>query len=133
MAPAAASRVRQFGQLLRFYQAAVMNAIFGFGTYALMVRLGLNPFVAQIISQISGVTFNYITYSRHVFRAAGSAKARFIGAYAFNYILNVVFLALFIRIIRSPYLAGFVSTMCAAFINYAVLKYVVFVDRPAPQ
>ena len=131
MVVAAASRVRQFGQLWRYYQAAVMNATCGFGVYALLVRIGLNLFVAQVIAQVLGVSFNYLTYSRHVFRAKESAKARFFIAYSLNYLLNFAFLALLIMVIRSAYVAGFVSTMCAAFINYFVLKHLVFPKKAA--
>jgi putative flippase GtrA len=121
----------RFGQLIRFYQAAAINTLFGFGIYALMIRLGVNLYVAQIIAQVLGVTFNYFTYSRHVFRDRDASKGSFVLAYVGNYLVNLALLATLSRFIHSPYLAGFVATLGASVINYLALRSLVF-RRRAP-
>ena len=68
----------RIGQLIRFYQAAAINTAFGYGTYALLVFAGANLYVAQIVAQVLGVTFNYFVYSRHVFRDRQGSKASFV-------------------------------------------------------
>ncbi|WP_415643908.1 GtrA family protein [Sphingomonas antarctica] len=113
-------------QLIRFYQAAAINTAFGFGIYALMIHLGLNLYVSQIIAQILGVTFNYFTYSRHVFRDRDASKRAFILAYASNYLVNLTMLAVFDRLVRSDYLAGLLATIVASILNYLLLKSLVF-------
>ena len=118
-------------QLVRFYQAAVVNTLFGFGIYALMIRLGVNLYVAQIIAQILGVTFNYLTYSRHVFRDRRASKQHFVLVYAGNYLVNLALLAVFDRIVQSDYVAGFAATICASLINYLALRSLVFRQAPA--
>ena len=35
-------------RLWRYYQAGVVNTLFGYGMFALFVKLGLNMYVAQI-------------------------------------------------------------------------------------
>lgn len=122
----ASLRVDRFAQLVRFYQAALVNTAFGFGTYALLVWLGVNLYVAQVIAQVLGVTFNYFTYSRHVFRDRKGGRLPFAGAYLTNYLVNLTLLALFDRLTPNDYLAGGAATICASLINYLALKHVVF-------
>lgn len=116
-------------QLVRFYQAAAVNTLFGFGVYALMIRLGVNLYVAQAIAQVLGVTFNYFTYSRHVFRDRTASKHSFVLAYLSNYLVNLTLLAVFDHLVRSDYIAGLAATICASLINYLALRSLVFRRR----
>ncbi|MBV1690032.1 GtrA family protein [Novosphingobium sp. G106] len=113
-------------EVWRYYQAGVVNTGFGFGLYSLLIWLGINMFAAQLLSHCIGVAFNYISYRRHVFRDASSAKMRFTLSYAFNYLAGLAVLASVAQFIVSPYLAGFVSVVIVSFINYFVLKQFVF-------
>ena len=127
----AVSRSNRAGllQLLRFYEAAIVNTIFGFGLYALLVWAGLNPFVAQAMAFVCGVAFNYFTYSRHVFRDSAPAKVRFALSYVGVYLLNVGLFAGFSLIIHNPYVAGAAMMLMASLLNYFVLKRIVFRRR----
>jgi len=116
-------------ELLRYYQAGVINTLFGLGLYSALIALGVNMFVAQLLSHIAGVTFNYATYSRHVFRAAGQAKARFIISYTLNYLAGLAALAAVSQFIANPYEAGFLSTFIVSIGNYFALKLLVFRER----
>ena len=121
----------RFGQLIRFYQAAAINTLFGFGVFALLIWLGVNLYVAQVIAQVLGVSFNYLTYSRHVFRDRDASKGSFVLAYAGNYLVNLALLAAFAQVIRSPYVAGLAATIAASLINYLALRSLVFRRRKA--
>lgn len=121
--PISPARLRE---IWRYYQAGIVNTAFGFGAYALLVHLGVNMFVAQLLSHVMGMAFNYFSYSRHVFRGAAPAKARFIVSYAVNYLLGLSTLASFSQLIASPYLAGLVSIVIVSIINYFALKHLVF-------
>ena len=122
----------RFGRLIRFYQAAAINTAFGFGIYALMIRLGVNIYVAQVIAQVLGVTFNYFTYSRHAFADRDASKGSFVLAYAGNYLVNLLLLWAFAQGIRSPYLAGLAATIAASLLNFLVLRSLVFRRRASP-
>ena len=113
-------------ELVRYYQAGVVNTAFGFGTYSLLVWLGMNMFLAQLVSHCLGVGFNYLTYSRHVFRGASTAKLRFVVSYAVNYFMGLAALAAVSLVIASPYAAGFFAIVIVSVINYFVLKQFVF-------
>ena len=119
------------GRFIRFYQAAAVNTLFGFGIYALMIRLGINIYGAQAIAQVLGVTFNYFTYSRHVFQDRKASKHAFLLAYLSNYVVNLLLLAIFDRVIQSSYWAGLASTLMASVINYLALRSLVFRRKAA--
>jgi len=118
-------------RLIRFYQAAAVNAAFGFGLYSLFVWLGANMYVAQIMAHCLGVAFNYFTYSRHVFNDMAGSPKSFVMAYGVNYLVGLAALAGLSSVIHSPYVAGFGALIVASLVNYIVLKRVVFVGtRP---
>ena len=118
-------------ELWRYSQAAAVNTAFGYGLFALLVWAGVDRFVAQAVATVLGVAFNYLVYSRHVFRDRQGSKASFVLAYGGHYLLNVALLALFGAVIRSVYLAGLLATLCASLINYLLLRSVVFRARAA--
>jgi putative flippase GtrA len=109
----------------------VVNTLLGLGVYAIFVRLGLHPYLAHILSYIIGMVFNYLTYSRHVFREAGPAKLRFFLAYLGGYPVSIGSLAVARQFIASPYLAGLAAIFLVSIINYVVLKYLVFIRKRA--
>jgi len=121
--------LRSMGELWRYYQVGVLNTLFGFGLYALLVRLGLNLYVAQIVSHTSGAAFNYFSYSRHVFRDSQPAKVRFAVSYVVNYFMGLAALATASQFIPSPYVAGIVSIVIVSLVNYFALKHMVFTRR----
>jgi putative flippase GtrA len=122
----------RLGELWRYYQAGVINTLFGFGLYALFVGAGLNMYVAQVIAHMLGVAFNYLTYSRHVFRDATPAKGRFALSYLGAYGLGVAVLALVSQWVASPYLAGAVATVIVSLVNYFALRHLVFARSAEP-
>jgi len=121
--------IRNLAEIWRYYQAGILNSLFGFLLYAALVRLGLNIFVAQVVAHFAGVAFNYFTYSRHVFRNSSPSKLKFFFSYVGNYLMSLVTLILVARIITSPYLAGLVTLIIVSLLNYFVLKHLVFVSR----
>lgn len=113
-------------EIVRYYQAGVINTAFGLGMYAALVWAGLGIYAAQALSHVLGMGFNYVTYSRHVFSESGPAKTRFVLSYAVNYVLGVGVLALVSRGIENPYLSGFVSAVIVSAVNFFFLKLFVF-------
>lgn len=96
-------------EVVRYYQAGIVNTVFGLAAYSGLVWTGLGIYPAQAIAHVAGTVFNYLTYSRHVFRDAGPAKGRFVLSYCLNYLLSLASLALISRLIANPYAAGILS------------------------
>jgi putative flippase GtrA len=113
-------------ELVRYYQAGIVNTLFGIGAYSALVWAGLGIFPAQLISHFAGMGFNYVIYSRHVFREAGPAKARFVLSYMLNYLASLVTLAIVSRFIANPYVAGILAAFIVSVANFFALKFVVF-------
>jgi len=117
---------KRLWELVRFYQAAAVNAVFGFSLYSLLVYAGVNLFAAQLIGHCIGMAFNYVTYSRYAFRDHKADPKRFVASYVVNYFIGLGFLALFHSFVASPYIAGIMSLVATSVVNYAMLKFAVF-------
>lgn len=118
--------IRSLDRLWRYYQAGIVNTLFGYGLYAVFVRLGLNMFLAQFVAHVSGVVFNYFTYSRYAFRDTSASKWRFGLSYAINYLIGAGLLLACHWLIPSPYLSMAVAVVFATAINYLILNRLVF-------
>jgi putative flippase GtrA len=118
-------------RLWRYYQAGVVNTLFGYGAFAALVALGLIIYAAQIIAHVAGMAFNYVTYSRYAFRGHGGSPVRFVASYAVNYGLSLAALAGFTHLGFSPYAAGLFSIVAVSLINYFILAKMVFTPREA--
>lgn len=119
----------RLAELWRYYQAAVVNTLFGLSVYFLLVWLGVNLFVAQLVSQIAGIIFNYFVYSNYVFRGSDPAILRFALAYGVNYLINLSALWVIVQFVPSPYIAGLASTLFASIVNYLLLRSFVFTKK----
>jgi putative flippase GtrA len=116
----------EWKQLFRYYQAGLVNTLFGYGAYVLFVWLGLDMYVAQIVAHVLGTAFNYLTYSRYAFAGRRGSVLRFVASYVGSYLLSLATLAGFAQVTSSPYLAGLLSVVLVSFINFFVLKRLVF-------
>lgn len=70
--------------------------------------------------------FNYLTYSRHVFRDAGPPKMRFVLSFAVNYLASAATLTFVAQLVENPYGAGIIASLIVSAVNYFALKFVVF-------
>jgi putative flippase GtrA len=119
-------RLARWQRIIRYYQAGVLNLAFGYGFFAALVAVGMAAYPAQAIAHVLGMGFNYVTYSRHVFRDSGPAKLRFVFSYAGNYLLSVAMLAGLKQVIDNDYGAGFMAAVIVSGINFFALRYLVF-------
>lgn len=119
----------EWKRIFRYYQAGIVNTAFGYGLFAILVYFGLNIYVAQIVSHILGMAFNYLTYSRYAFADHSANMARYILSYAVNYLLGLVSLFALSHFIASPYVAGLLATVIVSAINYLVLRKLVFMEN----
>lgn len=122
----AVSKSARLWELARYYQAGIVNTLFGLGAYAALVSVGMGIFAAQLVSHVAGMAFNYLTYSRHVFRDAGPAKTRFVVSYGINYLVSLAALAVISRLVTNPYASGFLAAFLVSVVNYFALRRFVF-------
>jgi putative flippase GtrA len=118
--------IPEWKELWRYYQAGVVNTLFGYGLFALLIFAGLNMYLAQVLAHVLGVVFNYFTFSRYAFSGRQRSLPRFALAYVLNYLLAAVFLWVAGQWVHSPYLAGLIATLAVSLINFFLLRRLVF-------
>ncbi|MEJ5977044.1 MAG: GtrA family protein [Alphaproteobacteria bacterium] len=116
----------EWKRLWRYYQAGVLNTLFGYGLFSILVAAHVNLYAAQALSHVAGMAFNYLTYSRYAFRDRQASKSGFVVSYAVNYLLGLGFIWSCMQVWPSPYAAGLISTVLVSIINYFVLGRLAF-------
>jgi putative flippase GtrA len=111
--------------LVKFYGVGAINTIFGYVLFASLIYGGLSPFYSQTISIICGVTFNYFSYSKIIFKSGSDKLFKFMINYFVMYIYSIALLAALIKV-TDPYTAGIIVLFVAAIVNYFTLTHLVF-------
>ena len=117
----------------KFILIGLLNTMFGYSAYALLVFLGLSFALALLISTVSGIIFNYFTFGQLFFNIGVNLEnfIKFIITYLFVYLLNVSFLHLMINIWSvNSYLSQFLFLIPASAISWLLMNYWVFKRAP---
>lgn len=108
----------------RFLAAGLLNTLFGYSIYAVLVLAGLPYLIALLLATVAGVVFNYFSFGRMVFKAGGgSTFARFLVSYAVVYGVN----SLLLKTMTSdwawnPYLAQAVCTPVSILLSWTLMN-----------
>jgi putative flippase GtrA len=90
----------------RFIAVGVLNTIFGYAMYAVMIFSGLPPQPALAFSFFLGVIWNFFTHGRLVFGTRGYRRLPHYGAaYLFIYFCNAIALEALLRAGIQPLVA----------------------------
>lgn len=120
-------------RFFRFLAVGVLNALFGYGAYALLIFAGLHYGVATLLATVAGVLFNFRTTGRLVFGSRDSSLLwRFVGVYAALYGVNVLALRALKALGVDLYLAGALLIPPMAVLAFLLNRAVVF-DARAPR
>jgi putative flippase GtrA len=113
----------------KFILIGLLNTMFGYSAYALLIFFGLSFALALLISTVSGIIFNYFTFGQLFFNIGVNLEnfIKFIITYLFIYLLNVSFLHLMINIWNvNSYMSQFLFLIPAAAISWLLMNYWVF-------
>jgi len=114
-------------QVIRFIAVGIVNTLFGYGIYALLIYLGLNYMVAVLFATVAGVLFNFKTIGRYVFKSNDSSLLlKFIIVYTVIYGINVGLIRFFSLWNIDYYTAGFLAIVPCAAISFILNKLFVF-------
>jgi putative flippase GtrA len=90
----------------RFLAVGVLNTVFGYTVYALLLFAGLHYATALLLATVVGVLFNFRSTGRLVFGNRDDSRLwRFMGVYLFCYLLNIGCLRLLDTAGLGPYVA----------------------------
>jgi putative flippase GtrA len=114
---------------LKFILAGLLNTIFGYAFFAVLIFLKVNTFVSLFISTIAGIVFNYLTFGQLVFKLNKSKLmfTKFIFAYFISYMLNVYLLKVFMAFFNNnAFVAQVISLPFVVLFNWISMNYWVY-------
>lgn len=81
----------------KFILVGLINTIFGYTFFAILIFFKINTFLSLFISTLAGIVFNYLTFGQLVFKLNKSKLVfiKFIFAYFISYMINVYLLKVF--------------------------------------
>jgi putative flippase GtrA len=116
-------------RIVRFLGVGVLNTLFGFGVYAVLVFVGLPYLIALLMATLAGVIFNYFSFGRMVFKANGGwfVFGKFIVAYTLVYLINAGLLSILTEgKYLNAYLAQGVCILPSVAISWLLMNYWVY-------
>lgn len=117
-------------EFIRFVLVAMLNTLFGYGIYTLLVYCGMHFSLATLISTILGVLFNFKTYGILVFKNSSNKLIfRFVLVYCVVYLCNIGGIALLKTLGISSYLAGAVMLVPVGLLGFILNKIFVYSQK----
>lgn len=112
---------------VKFIFVGILNTLFGYAAFALLLFFGLHYSLSVILSTIAGIAFNFKTTGTLVFKNNNNKLIfKFIAVYALTCIIGIIILRLAKISNINLYLAGFASTGLCAVISFLLNKNWVF-------
>lgn len=116
-------------RIVNFLTVGLLNTIFGYAIYAVLVFIHWPYLTALFIATLAGVTFNYFSFGRMVFKARGGwlVFGKFIVAYAVVFAINAILLSVLTQVLSlSPYLGQVICIPPGVLISWLLMNYWVY-------
>jgi len=115
---------------VRFMLVGIVNTLFSYLIYALLLFLGLNYAIANLLALMIGLVFGFRTQGKLVFNNQDHRVFwRFILCWAVIYGVNITLISGIMTLGLDAYIAGVLAIPPTALISYLAQKYLVF--RPS--
>ncbi len=119
---------------MRFLLVGALNTGFAYGTYAVLLWLGLPYAWANLGSLVLGILFSFATQGRLVFgNADHRLLPRFVLCWLILYVINIGLITGLIRLGLNAYTAGAVALAPMAVGSFFVQRYIVFGGARSPS
>lgn len=113
--------------LVRFMTVGILNTIFGYSVFAIFLYVGIHYALALLLATVVGVLFNFKSTGILVFKSHNNRLIfRFVGVYAFVYVVNVTLLKLLFMLGVGPYYGGAVLIIPMALLAFIFNRKFVF-------
>jgi putative flippase GtrA len=113
--------------LTRFLFVGVINTIFGYCVYCVLIVTGLDYELAILFSTILGVLFNFKTTGSLVFKNNNKKLLfKFSFVYMVMYLINVLSIGCLLNFGLHALVAGALISFPAALISFTLLRFFVF-------
>ncbi len=114
-------------QFFLFLVVGGINTVFGYCIFAIFIYIGFHYPLAALLGTICGVLFNFKTTGVIVFKSKNNKLIfKFFAVYGLTYIINIVYLKLFLYYIPNIYILQAIAVLPMALISYFLNKKFVF-------
>lgn len=116
-------------KILKFLGVGILNTLFGYSVFSVLVFLGMPYLLALLISTIVGVVFNYFSFGLMVFKGRDGwlGFARFVSAYVLIYAVNATMLRIItIKFFMNPYFGQAICVPISVALSWLLMNYWVY-------
>lgn len=114
-------------KFIRFLVVGLMNSVFGYSCFALLIYLGLHYSSALLLATVLGVAFNFKSTGSLVFGSYNNKLIfRFVVGYALIYCVNLGGIAIFSFFGVVPYVSGLILLLPMAALSFIINNRFVF-------
>lgn len=117
-------------RFIKFIFVGILNTIVGYGSYGILLFLGINYLIANTLSTIIGIINSYILNRKITFNDASTTKKtpfKFVGIYIVSYLIGIFNLYILVRKCNiNSYFAGFINIFVTTLISWFGHKYFSF-------
>jgi putative flippase GtrA len=116
-------------KIIKFLSAGVLNTVFGYSVYALLLFIKTPYLIALLAATIVGVLFNYFNFRRMVFYGVGGwfVFGKFVIGYALIYSANAILLGALTRYLHiNPYIGQVVCIPMSVLLSWFLMNYWVY-------
>ena len=114
-------------KFIKYLLVGVVNTVFGYSVFALLIYFNLHYLIASIFATIAGVLFNFKTIGRIVFKSNNNSLIiKFIAVYLITFTINLGGLKIFNSYHINMYLSGFLLIILCTPISFVLNNKFVF-------
>lgn len=116
-------------KIIKFLSAGVLNTVFGYSVYALLLFIKTPYLIALLVATVAGVVFNYFSLCRIVFHGVGSwfVFGKFLVGYALIYGANAILLGILTRDFHiNPYIGQVICIPMSVLLSWLLMNYWVY-------
>jgi len=113
--------------LIKFIYIGIINTLFYYLLYCLLIWMGFNYIISVIGANSVGILFSFKTFGKYVFNNEDIRLIfRFLLVYGWNILLNLIIIKIFSGLINSLYVSGFIATIIVALNSFFLNKFYVY-------
>jgi len=116
-------------KIIKFLSAGVLNTIFGYTVYIVLLFFNVQYLVALFGATLAGVIFNYFSFGIMVFNGHSSwfVFLRFVISYVLIYVVNAALLRILIEyFLLSPYFGQVICIPISVLLSWLLINYWVY-------
>ena len=119
-------KTRLDNKIIRFIIAGCLNIFFGCSVYAFFIVIGMTYEIAFLISTVMGISFNYLTIKKIVFKSEANTFFLFVSFYIAQYFLGIFLIEKILLLTNNKLVAGLCVAVFLAPISFMALSKIFY-------